>query len=461
MSTVWLCNAFAVLIFTVSPLFVFAPASARPAEPSPGGGGGDVPGGGTINAVFLDANHIGIETSGNITFSYHDTEGNGYTVTTSLFPLQGVYYGQTSQYPSWDSNADVGPIPVAGMKYWFDNNQTNPGGSVCSGHNSDVVINSFDASTGDATGTLEMRIPVINNSGSTNTTPTCQPIGNGPDQNGYDVSLPIILNTNTGYTGMMKSFSVGTTTSTTCTKVCTQNDVGGTYSTLSLPYVASSANFYENDSSDIYASVYDPSINAQGGGNSWQPMYEFTSPTTNKDGTVTFHQGTAGYVNGSCPDTLTLPKGASGTFVRATYSVWQTSTTTCGSTDPTKPIATYSVMVLMQTPEAYLDSLTGQSTGTTGSGGAGGSNNTELPDCNAGGGGLFSYLNPTKVLNWILCAAINLALQASTYMDSWIMSQLNVKVESIFDTSSSNQNGQDYYTAWDAFRVIATGMLII
>jgi hypothetical protein len=414
-SVIWLCNAFAVLIFTLSPLFVLAPVSARPAEPSPGGGGGDVPGGGTITGTFLDADHIGIEASGNITFSYHDTEGNGYTVTTSLYPMQGVYYsagsntGSVSTYPSWGTGW-AGNTPKAGLVYWFDNNQSNPGGSVCSGHNSDVIINSYDASTGDATGTLEMRIPVVNNTGSTNTTPTCQPIGNPPDQNGYDVSLPIILNVNTGYTGTMKSFSVSQSqASGTCGKVCNTTPSTISYNTLNLPYTASGVNYYENDSSDIYAAVYDPSLGATGGANGWNAMYEFTGPTKNSDGSITYHQaqgaspGSAGYVNTSCADTLTLPKGASGDFVKATYSVWQTSTTSCGSTDPTKPIATYSVMVLTQTPEAYLDSLTGQAAPPTT--GAGGSNNTELPDCNAGGGGLFSFLNPTKVLNWILCAA--------------------------------------------------------
>ncbi|HSX30397.1 MAG TPA: hypothetical protein VLE99_00565 [Candidatus Saccharimonadales bacterium] len=63
------------------------------------------------------------------------------------------------------------------------------------------------------------------------------------------------------------------------------------------------------------------------------------------------------------------------------------------------------------------------------------------------------------VLNWIFCTVIELGLKAGNTLDSWITSLLNIDVQGTFDTST--KSGKGYYTAWNSFRIIATGLLII
>lgn len=64
--------------------------------------------------------------------------------------------------------------------------------------------------------------------------------------------------------------------------------------------------------------------------------------------------------------------------------------------------------------------------------------------------------------NWILCPAITLFLSGSQLLDSFIMNTLDIDVKPIFDTP--NQKGTasyGYYTAWNAFRVIATALIVV
>jgi hypothetical protein len=468
-SAVLLCNALLVLTFTLSPLFVLVHASTASADPLSSATPVTVKGGGKITAAFIDASHVAIVATGNISFSYEDQQGNTFNTTTSLFPIQGVYYGPVSTYPSWGGDYS-GYYPNTTTHYVFQNGQAYPGGSVCNNDEASLTIKSFDDNSGAATGTLHFYLPV-EDSQSTSSTPTCEPVQVGVNSSNTDgiTENVNIFNPSTGV-GAINSLWIGAA-----------NDCGGSgdmsqceslsYNTYHLADTASSSYFYESGG-NIYASVYDTSLKATGGSSNFQ-LYQFSNPVKNSDGSVTYEQESqspndANYPVQDCPDRIVVPKGATGSYVNATYETWIQNNTSEGPVcikNPTinNPRQTWPISLLTVTPETYLNTLAGvdTQTGTGGSGTQTGADTNQLPDCTSGGGSIFSYIfSFTKVLNWLLCAVINFALGTTTYMDNWIMSQLIVSAPTIFDTTAGT-NGASYYTAWNSFRVIATGMLII
>jgi hypothetical protein len=66
-------------------------------------------------------------------------------------------------------------------------------------------------------------------------------------------------------------------------------------------------------------------------------------------------------------------------------------------------------------------------------------------------------------LSWIICPVITLAVDSANKLDSFIMNSLNVDVTPIFDDTSCTNScaSGGYYTAWNQFRIIATGLLVI
>lgn len=64
--------------------------------------------------------------------------------------------------------------------------------------------------------------------------------------------------------------------------------------------------------------------------------------------------------------------------------------------------------------------------------------------------------------NWVICPFIQLALKGVSWLDTFIMNQLNVDVGGIFDhTSTSGSDQSGYYEAWSQFRILATAILMI
>lgn len=85
----------------------------------------------------------------------------------------------------------------------------------------------------------------------------------------------------------------------------------------------------------------------------------------------------------------------------------------------------------------------------TGWDGAGATTNEEADLVDCGGG----------VLNYIICPAIELLYNATETLDGYITSALNVDTANMFERQS--QQGESYYTAWNSFRILAVGLLVI
>lgn len=78
-----------------------------------------------------------------------------------------------------------------------------------------------------------------------------------------------------------------------------------------------------------------------------------------------------------------------------------------------------------------------------GSGSSGGGNASADPSC---GGG---------ALDWVLCPVITLMKEAIKAVDSFVMGQLQIPADKIFASDSG------YYKAWNAFRILATALIVI
>lgn len=64
--------------------------------------------------------------------------------------------------------------------------------------------------------------------------------------------------------------------------------------------------------------------------------------------------------------------------------------------------------------------------------------------------------------DWFICPAITLGAKAANSIDGFIMDNLDVDVGPIFDnTNAAGTPAAGYYTAWNSFRIIAIGILVI
>jgi len=64
--------------------------------------------------------------------------------------------------------------------------------------------------------------------------------------------------------------------------------------------------------------------------------------------------------------------------------------------------------------------------------------------------------------NWLVCPVISMTAKAGQLLDNFIMSTLDIDVKYIFDgTNTKGTAPYGYYTAWNAFRVVATILLVI
>ncbi len=98
-------------------------------------------------------------------------------------------------------------------------------------------------------------------------------------------------------------------------------------------------------------------------------------------------------------------------------------------------------------------------TGTTGGSNSGGSNCTggattangacadDPLNCGAGG------------FDWLICPAIKLTATIADKFGDFIISQLTINTTDVFGRTSVQSKG--YYTAWNSFRIIASGLLVI
>ena len=70
--------------------------------------------------------------------------------------------------------------------------------------------------------------------------------------------------------------------------------------------------------------------------------------------------------------------------------------------------------------------------------------------------------------SWVVCFGIQILQGAAQQVDSLIMNQLSVNTQDIFNTNCSGgssscntTNAQAYYAAWNSFRIIGTGIIVI
>lgn len=94
---------------------------------------------------------------------------------------------------------------------------------------------------------------------------------------------------------------------------------------------------------------------------------------------------------------------------------------------------------------AYAGALTTDTAWLTGGTG----NEAEILDCGS------------PALNFFLCPIVTLLSNAAGTLDSWIMSTLNLDTTSMFDKSDPQGSGTAYYTAWNSFRLLAVGLLVV
>lgn len=65
-------------------------------------------------------------------------------------------------------------------------------------------------------------------------------------------------------------------------------------------------------------------------------------------------------------------------------------------------------------------------------------------------------------MNWFICPVITMAAKAANTLDGFIMNTIDLNVSAIFDrTNVANSASKGYYTAWNSFRIIMTGLLIV
>jgi len=358
-------------------------------------------------ATFTDASHIKFTATG--TAQWPISTG-GYD-KVDLSQLSGTYTMSSSVDPMGPFSGDQeNPGGNSGEQYWFNNNT-----SACTsgGQSTDIDIVSYQQGGGI---TLRINPYLTPVSGSVDAG-QCQAVqfdSNVGSTNNITVSDP-----STGQGG-----------------ITTLNNNGGNTGTITYGNTTASTVVFYASGNTI---------------KSLDGSYTYTLT----QGSTTSYQ-ISGTNDDSCTaDIITAPASLASNYFKATLN-YHGASGNCGAQN--YPIIVEGTSNPSNPGGGGAGAGNGGS-GTTCKADANGNCTTSNPDtisCTSGGGFF------TQVLNWILCAAINLAWGAANLMDSWIMNELDIDATAIFDgTTNAKSASHGYYLAWNSFRVLATAILVI
>ena len=413
----WLTTA-VVLLSIVGPILVqtsIAYAGAIGTGAGGGGGANGIPvvwdnGGASISAEFLDSSHIAVVGTG--TYKFTDTTNNdgsgGVSEEVNFSGLTGVYYAKDmSNYSGPNGDGDT-YAPKAGISY-FDETQ-----STCSGVNSDIVVQSYDANTGVIKATFNPELPITASSAYQNIgacVPPLYPQNMGsksyPNLSIYDQLIGVALHT--------------------------FQDNNGTPTAVNYPAAGAAyadIEYYESGG-DIYTTNIDSLQSNTPGGDSeyvFKPKSGQTYEQTAFDADTTCN---------TTSDTITLTATNIGPVNVATYTT--PNPNNCNAT------INYQVLVLTETPAALYATLAG----TTGGGGS----NTVGQE-----GPVDNCPVPNWALRWLVCPVITVIENVVAPLNSYIANLITIPV-STFNTAQNP--GKSYFAAWGDFRDLAVSLIVI